>query len=168
MRAFGYSRTHHEISLIDTGDLSSHSSVRHSSYLEPCRPGRNWTRATSTLPERREDRRKVRAVAPFKHRLRRGPLHFRGYVYPGSDIPVVSTIVPMRSRHPSESDFFARVPWGGAFRFDRVALVSTSESANGPPLRLTTQTPTLAARSPTSPDDVTPVGDRKPVRRSRT
>ena len=45
---------------------------------------------------------------------------FRGYVHPGLETSVVTTIVPVRARYSSESDFFARVPWGAGFLYDRV------------------------------------------------
>jgi hypothetical protein len=54
---------------------------------------------------------------------------FPRYSHPGSDTRVITTIVPVFARYMSESEFFARVPWGEGFLFDRA---SADESAKLP------------------------------------
>jgi hypothetical protein len=51
---------------------------------------------------------------------------FDSYVYPGKDPSLVTTIKMARKRsYESETDFFARVPWGPGFRYVRVDSTDT-------------------------------------------
>jgi hypothetical protein len=50
---------------------------------------------------------------------------FRDYVYPDSDLSLVTKIKTGRQRYTSEADFFARVPWGPGFRYVRIDATDT-------------------------------------------
>jgi hypothetical protein len=50
---------------------------------------------------------------------------FNGYVYPGKDPDLVTTIRMSQRGYESEADFFARVPFGPGFRYVRVDCTDT-------------------------------------------
>lgn len=54
---------------------------------------------------------------------------YDGYVYPGPGQPGLRTTIKAapESDYKSESDFFARVPWGPGFRYVRVDCMDTDK-----------------------------------------